>query len=78
MPGHLLKPQTLVYRKVHHHTGGVVNVLNLVEGREVIIESPENSFDYYIFIMQKLLLFLLCGATPLLLMAKVQVRNAQQ
>lgn len=34
--------------KVHHHTGGVVNVLNLVEGREVIIESPENSFEPYV------------------------------
>nr|WP_315030369.1 class I mannose-6-phosphate isomerase [uncultured Chryseobacterium sp.] len=35
-------------KKVVHHTGGVVNVLNLVEGREVIIESPDYSFDPYI------------------------------
>lgn len=35
-------------QKVEHHTGGVVNVLNLVEGREVIIESPDNSFEPYI------------------------------
>lgn len=31
-------------KKVVHHTGGVVNVINLIEGREVIIESPDNSF----------------------------------
>lgn len=35
-------------RTVHHHTGGGVNVLNLVEGREVIIESPEGKFEPYI------------------------------
>ncbi|WP_213277739.1 class I mannose-6-phosphate isomerase [Chryseobacterium indologenes] len=35
-------------QKVHHHTEGVVNVLNLVEGREAIIESPDNSFEPYI------------------------------
>lgn len=35
-------------QKVQHHTGGVVNVLNLVEGREVIIESPDNSFEPYV------------------------------
>jgi len=35
-------------QKVHHHTKGVVNVLNLVEGREAIIESPDNSFEPYI------------------------------
>jgi hypothetical protein len=29
---------------VHHHTGGGVNVLNLVEGREVIVESPTEAF----------------------------------
>jgi hypothetical protein len=29
---------------VIHHTEGVVNVLNLVEGREVVIESPDYSF----------------------------------
>ena len=35
-------------QKVRHHTEDVVNVLNLVEGREVIIESPDNSFEPYI------------------------------
>jgi mannose-6-phosphate isomerase class I len=35
-------------QKVHHHTEGVVNVLNLVEGREAIIESPDNSIEPYI------------------------------
>jgi len=30
--------------KVYHHTGGGVNVLNLVEGREVIVESPSGVF----------------------------------
>ncbi|NCD72522.1 class I mannose-6-phosphate isomerase [Mucilaginibacter agri] len=34
--------------KVHHHTNGSVNVLNLVEGREVIVESPNNTFEPYI------------------------------
>lgn len=34
--------------KVVHHTEGVVNVLNLVEGREVIVESPDNRFEPYI------------------------------
>ena len=35
-----------------HHTGGErsgsVNVLNLVEGDEAIVESPENSFDPFV------------------------------
>ncbi|NIF05585.1 mannose-6-phosphate isomerase [Chryseobacterium sp. Tr-659] len=35
-------------QKVLHHTEGVVNVLNLVEGSEVIIESPNNSFEPYV------------------------------
>lgn len=35
-------------KKVVHHTGGVVNVINLIEGREVIVESPDNSFEPYI------------------------------
>lgn len=30
---------------VPHHTAGGVNVLNLVEGEEVIIESPEGAFE---------------------------------
>lgn len=29
---------------VHHHTGGSVNVLNLIEGREAIVESPTGAF----------------------------------
>ena len=35
-------------QQVRHHTEDVVNVLNLVEGREVLIESPDNSFEPYI------------------------------
>ena len=34
--------------KVVHHTNGVVNVLNLVEGREAIVESPTNAFEPFI------------------------------
>jgi len=34
--------------KVLHYTKGSVNVINLVEGREVIIESPYNLFDPYV------------------------------
>ena len=34
--------------KVAHSTNGSVNVLNLVEGREAIIESPNNDFEPYI------------------------------
>ncbi|NOJ58906.1 class I mannose-6-phosphate isomerase [Arthrobacter sp. 260] len=29
---------------VHHHTRGTVNVLNLVEGAEAVVESPDGSF----------------------------------
>lgn len=32
-------------KKVTHHTNGSVNVLNLVEGDTIIVESPENKFD---------------------------------
>jgi hypothetical protein len=32
----------------HHHTGGTLNVLNLVEGREAIIESPNGAFDPFV------------------------------
>ena len=35
-------------RTVHHHTGGGVNVLNLVEGREVIVESPVGAFEPFV------------------------------
>lgn len=34
--------------KVPHHTGGSVNVLNLIEGREAIVESPDNAFAPFI------------------------------
>jgi mannose-6-phosphate isomerase class I len=34
--------------KVAHHTGGSVNVLNLVEGREAIVESPSGAFKPFI------------------------------
>jgi len=34
--------------KVTHNTNGIVNVLNLVEGHEVIVESPTNAFSPYI------------------------------
>ncbi|MGH7952305.1 MAG: class I mannose-6-phosphate isomerase, partial [Limisphaerales bacterium] len=35
-------------KKVSHDTNGGVNVLNLVEGEEVIVESPENKFEPFI------------------------------
>lgn len=35
-------------KKVIHHTEGVVNVLNLVEGHEVIVESPDHRFEPYV------------------------------
>ena len=34
--------------KVLHHTDGIVNVLNLVKGREAIVESPNGAFEPYI------------------------------
>jgi mannose-6-phosphate isomerase class I len=34
--------------KVHHNTNGVVNVLNLIEGREVIVESEHGLFEPFI------------------------------
>ena len=34
--------------KVAHNTEGIVHVLNLVEGREVIVESPANAFEPYV------------------------------
>lgn len=33
---------------VSHNTNGVVNVLNLIEGREAIVESPSGAFEPYI------------------------------
>jgi mannose-6-phosphate isomerase class I len=33
---------------VRHHTGGKVNVLNLVEGGEVIVESPDGVFEPFV------------------------------
>ncbi len=35
-------------KKVHHHTHEGVNVLALVEGREIIVESPQGSFDPFV------------------------------
>lgn len=35
-------------KKVHHQTGGVVNILNLVDGREAIVESPSGAFDPFL------------------------------
>lgn len=35
-------------KKVLHNTNGVVNVLNLVEGREAILESPSGAFEPFI------------------------------
>jgi len=34
--------------KVVHHTDGSVQVLNLVEGREVVVESPSGAFEPFI------------------------------
>ncbi len=35
-------------KSVPHHTSGTVNVLNLVEGDEVVVESPDNAFDPFL------------------------------
>lgn len=35
-------------KKVTHHTGDGVNVLNLVEGKEVIVESPHDAFEPFV------------------------------
>jgi mannose-6-phosphate isomerase class I len=35
-------------RPVLHDTSGTLNVLNLVEGEEVVVESPENAFDPFV------------------------------
>lgn len=33
---------------VHHHTGGGVNVLNLVEGDAAVVESPTDEFEPFV------------------------------
>lgn len=35
-------------KTTYHHTGGGVNVLNLVEGREAIVESPSEAFPAFV------------------------------
>jgi mannose-6-phosphate isomerase class I len=35
-------------QKVQHHTGNVVNVINLVEGREIMVESPSGTFEPFV------------------------------
>ncbi|WP_245920656.1 class I mannose-6-phosphate isomerase [Melghirimyces profundicolus] len=35
-------------KKVPHHTGGIVNVLNLVEGEEAVVESPSGAFEPFV------------------------------
>jgi len=35
-------------KRVTHHTNGSVNVLNLVEGKEAIVESPTNAFEPFV------------------------------
>lgn len=35
-------------KTVHHYTQGSVNVLNLVEGREAIVESPSGAFEPFL------------------------------
>jgi hypothetical protein len=35
-------------KKVAHHTNGGVNVLNLIEGKEAIIESPSGKFEPFV------------------------------
>ncbi len=31
-----------------HDTGGNLNVLNLIEGREALVESPEGAFEPFV------------------------------
>lgn len=35
-------------KKVMHNTQGVVNVLNLIEGREAVVESPTGAFEPFV------------------------------
>jgi mannose-6-phosphate isomerase class I len=34
--------------KVLHHTGGGVNVLNVIEGDELLVESPQQAFEPFV------------------------------
>ena len=34
-------------KKVHHDTEGNLNVLNLIEGREAVVESPTGNFEAF-------------------------------
>ena len=38
----------MVYRPVSHHTAGTLNVLNLVEGEEIVVESPDRAFGPFV------------------------------
>lgn len=39
----------MVYRhRTSHHTGGGVNVLNVVESDELIVESPTHAFEPFV------------------------------
>jgi mannose-6-phosphate isomerase class I len=47
--GHFIETRRHWFRKkVHHHTHGSVNVLNLVEGEEVVVESLADAFAPFI------------------------------
>lgn len=47
--GHFIETRRHWFRKkVHHNTHDSVNVLNLVEGEQVIVESPANAFAPFI------------------------------
>jgi len=35
-------------KTVSHHTGGVVNVINLIEGDEAVVESPSGAFEPFV------------------------------
>jgi mannose-6-phosphate isomerase class I len=35
-------------KKVEHNTNGGVNVLNLIEGREIVVESPRGTFEPFV------------------------------
>ena len=47
--GHFIETQQCLFRNpVHHQTHGSVNVLNLLEGDEVVVESPADAFAPFI------------------------------